>query len=94
MPLASLEPLAPLRVMIVDFAGKPVGLGQLTGRHSLRGKLTTYQVRLDDGTRMDVSPRQLRDAANVVMPPLWRQPGAAANAPSPAARPAFLLNPG
>lgn len=60
----------PTRIMVVDRFGTPIGLATIRAHNTLAGQLTGYFVEFDDGSRMTVPPAALRDATNVVMPPV------------------------
>ncbi|MDD2794386.1 hypothetical protein [Acidocella sp.] len=69
-PCTFSETMEPTRVMVVNFHGEPLGMGQCLARHLHMGALHGYLVALDDGTRLSVTPHNIRDPENVVMPPI------------------------
>jgi hypothetical protein len=81
---ASIEPFS---AMVLEMNGAPLGLGTVTHRLTLNGRLTGYRVELENGTRLTVAPCQIFHAVNVCAPSAgtWRRPALVAPAPSGAA---------
>lgn len=61
--------------MVLEMNGAPLGLGIVTHRLTLDGRLTGYRVELANGARLTVAPCQIFHAANVCAPSagIWRR---------------------
>lgn len=62
---ASIEPFS---AMVLEMNGAPLGLGTVTHRLTLDGRLTGYRVELANGARLTVAPCQIFHADNIAAP--------------------------